>query len=108
LNTGSDRCNIQVINLSTMTEERPSPPFPDPMGPLLALIVRGALESDQSGEIDIEGAILHAAVIGWYEGHVESRSAGTVQRIKTTKFVNSYVNIRVRNVMQPSIEQTRR
>ena len=78
------------------------------MGPLLALIVRGALESDQSGEIDIEGAILHAAVIGWYEGHVESRSAGTVQRIKTTKFVNSYVNIRVRNVMQPSIEQTRR
>jgi hypothetical protein len=54
-----------------MTEEIPSFAFPDPMSPLLALIVRGALESYQSGEIDIEGAMLHAAVQGWYEGHIE-------------------------------------
>ena len=54
-----------------MTEEIPSFAFPDPMSPLLALIVRGALESYQSGEIDIEGAMLHAAVHGWYEVHIE-------------------------------------
>jgi hypothetical protein len=54
-----------------MTEKKPSPAFPDPMSPLLALIVRGALEAYQSGEIDIEGAMLHAAVHGWYEVHIE-------------------------------------
>jgi hypothetical protein len=54
-----------------MTEEKSSPAFPDPMSPLLALIVRGALEGYQSGEVDVEGAILHAAVNGWYEGHIE-------------------------------------
>jgi hypothetical protein len=54
-----------------MTEEKPSSAYPDPLSPLLALIVRGALESYQSGEVDIEGAILHAAVNGWYEGHIE-------------------------------------
>jgi hypothetical protein len=54
-----------------MTEEKPSSPFPDSMSPLLALIVRGALETYESGETDVEGAILNAAVNGWYEGHIE-------------------------------------
>ena len=54
-----------------MNEERPSSAYPDPLSPLIALIVRGALEAYQSGEIDVEGAILHAAVNGWYEGHIE-------------------------------------
>ena len=59
-----------------MTDQEPSPSFPDPMSPLLALIVRGALESYQSGEVDIEGAIFHAAVNGWYEGHNEGEACG--------------------------------
>jgi len=46
-----------------MSDEKPSPAYPDPMSPLLALIVRGALEAHQSGEIDIEGAILRASGI---------------------------------------------
>jgi hypothetical protein len=54
-----------------MTEKEPSPALPDPMSPLLALIVRGAFESYQSGEVNIEGAILHAAMNARYEGHVE-------------------------------------
>ena len=54
-----------------MSKEKPPSAYPDPMSPLLALIVRGALESYQSGEVDVESAILHAAVNGWYEGHVE-------------------------------------
>jgi hypothetical protein len=59
-----------------MTEEKPSSAYPDPMSPLLALIVRGALEGYQSGEVDVEGAILHAAVNGWYEGHIEGEECG--------------------------------
>ncbi|MHB1210388.1 MAG: hypothetical protein ACYC1I_11895 [Acidimicrobiales bacterium] len=59
-----------------MTGQEPTPSFPDPMSPLLALIVRGALEGYQSGEVDVEGAILHAAVNGWYEGHIEGEECG--------------------------------
>jgi hypothetical protein len=66
--TGGD---VDVINLSTMTDERPSPGFPDPLSPLLAVIVQGALESLESGEINAEGAILQAAVQAWFEGHIE-------------------------------------
>ena len=36
----------------------------------------GALESYQSGEVDIEDAILHAAVKGWFEGHIEGEECG--------------------------------
>jgi hypothetical protein len=54
-----------------MTRETSSSAFPDPMSPQLALIVRGAFESNQAGEVDIEGAILNAAVNGWFEGHFE-------------------------------------
>jgi hypothetical protein len=63
-----------------MTDESPSSAYPDPLSPLLALIVRGALESYQSGEVDIEGAILHAAVNGWYEGHIEGEECGACQK----------------------------
>ena len=62
---------IAVINLSIMTDESPAPPFPKALSPLLALIVRGAFKSYQSGEVDVEDAILSAAINGWYEGHVE-------------------------------------
>jgi hypothetical protein len=46
-----------------MTVDRPSPGFPDPLSPLLALIVQGALENLDSGETNAEGAILQAAEI---------------------------------------------
>ena len=49
-----------------MTQEKPSSAYPDPMSPLLALIVRGALEAYQSalskaqGTIDLDaGARIH-------------------------------------------------
>lgn len=49
----------------------PSPPFPDPDNTLLRLIVDNAIAAMRSGEASAEGAILHAAVHGWYEGHIE-------------------------------------
>jgi hypothetical protein len=42
----------------------PHPPFPDPDSALLRVIVANAVE-----------AILHAAVHGWYEGHIEGEDA---------------------------------
>jgi hypothetical protein len=49
----------------------PNPPFPDPDSTVLRLIVQNAVESMRRGEVDAEGAILHAAVHGWYEGHIQ-------------------------------------
>ena len=54
-----------------MTDERPAPGFPDPLSPLLAVIVQGSLGALNSGELDAEGAILQAAVQAWFEGHIE-------------------------------------
>ncbi|MFC8718073.1 hypothetical protein [Kitasatospora sp. NPDC057198] len=48
----------------------PSPPFPPPDSALLRVIVRNAVEAVRSGEATVEEAILHAAVHGWYEGHI--------------------------------------
>jgi hypothetical protein len=59
-----------------MTEEKPSSAYPDPLSLLLALIVPRALEGYQSGEVDVEGAILHAAVNGWQAGHIEGEECG--------------------------------
>ena len=50
-----------------MSEEMPSPPFPDPKDALLKLIVERAIADYRSGEISAEGAILHAAVHGWLD-----------------------------------------
>jgi hypothetical protein len=49
----------------------PHPPFPNPDSQILKLIVNNAIGAMQSGEVDAEGAILHAAVHAWYEGHIE-------------------------------------
>ncbi|MGW3557589.1 hypothetical protein ACWDNT_09490 [Streptomyces sp. NPDC000963] len=49
----------------------PSPPFPASDNDVLRLIVGSAVESVRSGEASVEEAILHAAVHGWYEGHVQ-------------------------------------
>jgi hypothetical protein len=53
--------------MSTM----PHPPYPDPDSQILKLIVNNAIGAIRSGEVDAEGAILHAAVHAWYEGHIE-------------------------------------
>jgi hypothetical protein len=58
-----------------MSEEMPSPPFPDPDSPVLKLIVTRAIEAMRTGEATAEQAILHAAVHGWYEGHIQGEDA---------------------------------
>ncbi|MER6022428.1 hypothetical protein [Streptomyces anulatus] len=55
----------------TPDSQMPSPPFPSTDNAVLRLIVGGAIESVRSGEATVEEAILHAAVHGWYEGHVQ-------------------------------------
>lgn len=49
----------------------PSPPFPSPDSAVLRLIVGNAIASVRSSEASVEEAILHAAVHGWYGGHVQ-------------------------------------
>ncbi|WP_207908549.1 hypothetical protein [Pseudonocardia endophytica] len=53
----------------------PSPPFPDPDSEILRLIITNAVNAMESGETDARGAILHAAVHGWYEGHIQGEDA---------------------------------
>jgi hypothetical protein len=38
---------------------------------VLRVIVANAIESMRTGQADADQAILHAAVHGWYEGHIE-------------------------------------
>jgi hypothetical protein len=64
-----------VCHDAGMSEEMPSPPFPDPGSQVLQLIVTRAIEAMRSGEATAEEAILHAAVHGWYEGHVQGEDA---------------------------------
>lgn len=49
----------------------PSPPFPSPDNAVLRVVVGNAIASVRSGEASVEEAILHAAVHGWYEGHIQ-------------------------------------
>ncbi|RSS46240.1 hypothetical protein [Streptomyces sp. WAC08241] len=49
----------------------PSPPFPAPDNAVLGTIVNSAIASVRNGEASVQEAILHAAVQGWYEGHVQ-------------------------------------
>ena len=55
-----------------MTESpMPSPPFPSPDNTVLRMLVRNAIESVENGTATVQEAVLHAAVHGWYEGHIE-------------------------------------
>ncbi len=38
---------------------------------MLRVVVDNAIASVGSGEASVEEAILHAAVHGWYEGHIQ-------------------------------------
>ncbi|MCZ7460610.1 MULTISPECIES: hypothetical protein [unclassified Streptomyces] len=55
----------------TTDSPMPSPPFPSPDNAVLRVVVGNAIASVRSGEASVEEAILHAAVHGWYEGHVQ-------------------------------------
>jgi hypothetical protein len=48
----------------------PSPPFPDPESALLRIVIENSIREYQTGAATAEQAILHAAVHGWYEGHI--------------------------------------
>lgn len=53
----------------------PSPPFPSPDDAVLRVIVGNAITAVESGETDVRGAILHAAVHAWYEGHIQGEDS---------------------------------
>jgi hypothetical protein len=57
--------------VACMTDVMPSPPFPDPDSATLRMVIRNSIDAYRSGEVDVEGAILHAAVHGWDEGHIQ-------------------------------------
>jgi len=55
------KAHVVLKGMSTM----PHPPYPDPDSQILKLIVNNAVGAMQSGEVDAEGTILHAAVHAW-------------------------------------------
>lgn len=52
-------------------DKMPHPPFPKPDSAILNVIIADAVKAFNNNEVDIHGAVLHAAVYGWYEGHIE-------------------------------------
>ncbi|WP_329348932.1 hypothetical protein OG226_12230 [Streptomyces sp. NBC_01261] len=59
----------------TSDSPMPSPPFPSPDNGVLRVVVGNAIASVRNGEASVEEAILHAAVLGWYEGHIQGEDA---------------------------------
>jgi len=53
----------------------PSPPFPSPDSAALWLIVENTMREYEQGMVDVAGAVLHAAVHAWYEGHLEGEDS---------------------------------
>jgi hypothetical protein len=53
----------------------PSPPFPDPENAVLRVIIEHAVAAYQAGQVDVAGAVTHAAVHAWYEGHIQGEDA---------------------------------
>jgi hypothetical protein len=50
----------------------PSPPYPSPHdNTLLQVIVNNAVAAVEKGETGWKDSVVHAAVHGWYEGHIE-------------------------------------
>jgi hypothetical protein len=63
-----------LCTVAVMSSQMPSPPCPDPRSPVPKVIVTAG-EAIRSGEATMEQAILHAAVHGWYEGHIQGEDA---------------------------------
>ncbi len=53
----------------------PTPPFPHPESDILRVVVENAMADYESGEVDVKGAIVHAAVHAWFEGHLEGEDS---------------------------------
>lgn len=64
-----------------MSERMPSPPYPDPLSPVLAVVIDRALPAYERGEATFGDALLCAAVHGWYEA--ASRARTDVQAVIT-------------------------
>jgi hypothetical protein len=52
-------------------EPFPTPPFPDRGDKLLHVVVETAARALEAGKVDVHGALMHAAVHGWMEGHLQ-------------------------------------
>jgi hypothetical protein len=50
-------------------------PFPDPLSPVVDLLVRHVVDAYRRGDVDPEEAIRQAVVTGWFEGHIEGEDA---------------------------------
>jgi hypothetical protein len=50
-------------------------PFPDPLSPVLDLVIRSAVDALRRGDAEAEDAIRQAAATAWYEGHIEGEDA---------------------------------
>lgn len=62
-----------------------APPDRKRTNPLLALTIFDTARSFRRGELDAPLAVMHAAVHGWYEGHVEGHAAkGSPSPVKRT------------------------
>lgn len=51
--------------------EWPGPPWPHPEDPRLRIVLDAAREALRTGETDVDGALLYAAVHGWFEGALD-------------------------------------
>lgn len=54
--------------------EMPMPPFPTVDNEIMKLIWANAMHAFESGETDVAGAIQHAVVHAWMEGHLEGET----------------------------------
>jgi hypothetical protein len=97
-----------VINPSAMSEEEPSPAFPETMRSLPDLIMSGALGSCQSGETPIERCACPRRREWTVRGRIEGEECEAVRRFLRTKTDNICSAIAANQVTQPSIEQIRR
>jgi hypothetical protein len=57
--------------------------FPHPESDALRIIIENAMADYETGEVNVRGAVLHTAVHGWYEGHIEGEevSAGSLKGV---------------------------
>ena len=63
------------MDRTALPDARSSSPFPDPLSPVLDLLVHHVEEAYERGDLDLHEAIVHAAACGWYEGHIEGEDS---------------------------------
>ena len=53
----------------------PATPFPDPLSPVLDLLVRHLVGEVRRTDVPLEDALRLAVMSGWYEGHIEGEDS---------------------------------